>query len=161
MILSARSFWPPGADRARAISRLDGPLDLPLILRILAYAVAVPALTRTNLTSWERFAGGGRVARPGVESGAEQKTIDYVDAVLVAFRPMVHPGCLVRGLTLYHFLRKAGVDVSLRFGVGQVDGSFKGHCWLVKDGTPYLEPERPDLAYIETFNLPIAGEAGT
>src|SRR5450759_4695652 len=131
MILSARSFWPPGADRVRAISRLDGPRDLLLILRILVYAAAVPALTRTRLTSWERFAGGRRMRLPVVKPGAEQKTVDYVDAVLIAFRPAVRPGCLVRGLTLYHFLRTAGIDVSLNFGVGRVSGSFAGHCWLV------------------------------
>jgi Transglutaminase-like superfamily len=160
MILSARSFWPPGADRVRAISRLDGPRDLLLILRILVYAAAVPALTRTRLSSWERFAGGRRMRQPVVKRGAEQKTVDYVDAVLIAFRPVVRPGCLVRGLTLYHFLRKAGVDVTLSFGVGKVGGTFAGHCWLVRDGRPFLEPDRPDLLYIETFRLPMVVEAG-
>jgi hypothetical protein len=159
MILSARSFSPPGADRVRALSRLDGPLDPLLILRILVYASAVPLLTRTKLKSWERFAGSKRMGRP-VRPGAEQKTIDYVDAVLMAFRPVVRPGCLVRGLTLYRFLRRAGVDVSLSFGVGRVGDSFTGHCWLVKDGRPFLEPEPPDHLYIETLRLPAVGGAG-
>ena len=159
MILSPRSFWPPGADRVRAISRLDGPLDVLLILRILVYAAAVPALTRAKLTSWSRFAGARRT-RSRVRPGAEQKTIDYVEAVLVAFRPVVRSGCLVRGLTLYHFLRHAGVDVSLSFGVGRVGGGFTGHCWLLKEGRPFLEPDRADHMYIETFRLPMIGEAG-
>src|SRR5258706_4950809 len=127
MTLSPRSFSPPGPDRARAISRLDGPLDLLLIFRILVYAAALPMLTRIKLTSWTRFAGGRHVERLGVRPEAEQKTIDYVEAVLIAFRPMVRPGCLVRGLTLYHFLRQAGVDVSLTFGVGRVGDSFTAH----------------------------------
>jgi hypothetical protein len=131
-----------------------------LILRILVYALAVPAMTRTKLTSWERFAGGGPAAEPGAGPEAEQKMVDCVDAVLVAFQPVVRPGCLVKGLTRYHFLRKAGVDVSLRFGVGQVGGSLMGHCWLVKDGRPFLEPGRPDHTYIETFRLPVVEEAG-
>lgn len=159
MILSARSFWPPGADRVRAFGRLDGPLDLGLILRILIYAAALPLLTRTKLTSWERFAGQRRMGRPAESSGAEQKIVHYVDTVLLSFRPLVREGCLVRGLTLYHFLREAGVDVSLSFGVGRVDGSFKGHCWLVKDGGPFLEPDRPDLIYTETFQLPLVVDA--
>jgi Transglutaminase-like superfamily len=160
MILSTRSFWPPGADRVRALGRLDGLPDLLLILRILVYAAAVPALTRTKLTSWERFAGGRRTPRSRARPGAEQKMVDYVDAVLVAFRPVVRPGCLVRGLTLYHFLSKAGVDVSLSFGVGRVGSSFTGHCWLVKDGRPFLEPDRTDHLYTETFRLPMVREAG-
>jgi hypothetical protein len=160
MILSARSFWLPGADRVRAISRLDSPPDLLLILRILVYAALVPHRTRTKLTSWERFAGARRTGRPGVGPDAEQKTSEYVDAVLVAFRPVVRPGCLVRGLTLYHFLREAGIDVSLSFGVGKVDGRFTGHCWLVKDGRPFLEPDQSELLYTETFRLPLVGEAG-
>jgi hypothetical protein len=160
MILSTRSFWLPGADRVRAISQLDSPPDLLLILRILAYAALVPFRTRTKLTSWERFAGARRKGQPGVEYGGELKTVEYVDAVLVAFQPVVRPGCLVRGITLYHFLREAGVDVSLSFGVGKVDGQFTGHCWLVKDGRPFLEPDQPDLVYIETFRLPLIGEAG-
>lgn len=160
MILSARSSWPPGADRVRALSRLDSPRDLRLVLRILLYAAALPALTRTKLTSWERFAGGSRGGRLNAGPEAVQKVVDYVDAVLVAFRPLVRPGCLVRGLTLYHFLRRAGVDVSLNFGVGRIDDRFTGHCWLVKDGRPFLEPDRPDLVYTETFHLPTVGETG-
>jgi hypothetical protein len=98
--------------------------------------------------------------RPGVRLEAEQKTVDYVETVLIAFRPVVRPGCLVRGLTLYHFLRQAGVDVSLTFGVGRVGDGFTGHCWLVKDGRPFLEPDRPDLQYIETLRLPAVGRIG-
>jgi hypothetical protein len=157
MILRKRSFWPSGADRVRALRQLDSPLDLLLILRILVYAAAVPALTLTRLTSWEHFAGGGRRRRAEGGSEVVNKTAAYFDAVLIAFRPVVRSGCLVRGLTLYHFLRKAGVDVSLRFGFVQVDGSFTGHCWLAKDGRPFLEPDRPDIAYTETFRLPMVG----
>jgi hypothetical protein len=130
------------------------------MLRILIYAAAVPALTRTRLTSWDHFAGGARVARAVATPEAQQKTIAYVDAVLAAFRPVVRTGCLVRGLTLYHFLRKAGVDVGLAFGVGRVGNSFTGHCWLVKDGVPFLEPEAVGRVYTETFHLPVARERG-
>jgi hypothetical protein len=133
---------------------------LLLMLRILVYAASVPVLTRARLTSWSRFAGGRRAARGVITPGLEQKTIDHVEAVLVAFRPVVRTGCLVRGLTLYHFLRRAGVDVSLSFGVGRVGDGFTGHCWLVKDGHPFLEQGRPDLNYVETLRLPVVEGAG-
>lgn len=160
MISSPRSFWPPGTDRVRALGRLDGPRDVLLILRILLYAAAVPVLARAKLTSWERFAGGSRGGGSAEEPAVVQKTVDYVDAVIAAFRPVVRPGCLVRGLTLYHFLRKAGVDVSLSFGIRRLGGDFTGHCWLVKDGRPFLEPDRPDPVYTETFHLPPSRETG-
>ena len=57
---------------------------------------------------------------------------------------------------MYHFLREAGADVTLSFGVGRLDEDFRAHCWIVKDGTPFLEASRPDLLYTETFRLPVA-----
>jgi hypothetical protein len=155
MILRKRSFWQSGADRVHALRRLDGPADLLLMLRILLYAAAVPAFTLTRITSWERFAGGRRASGNSAAPEVIKKTVDFVDAALIAFRPLVRGGCLVRGLTLYHFLTKDGVDVSLRFGFVRVDGSVTGHCWLVRDGRPFLEPDRPSIAYTETFQLPV------
>jgi hypothetical protein len=130
-----------------------------LMARILAYALVVPVLTWTRPSSWERFAGAGASGGSPAGLDAIHRTADYVDAVLIAFRPLVRPGCLVRGMTMYHFLRKAGADVSLAFGVGRLGDDFRGHCWLVKDGGPFLEPGRPDLEYTETFRLPLT-EAG-
>jgi Transglutaminase-like superfamily len=123
-------------------------------MRIFLYAIAVPVLTLAKPASWERFAGGGRRGSETANPDAAERTADYVDAVLVTFSPLVRPGCLVRGLTMYHFLREAGVDVSLRFGVGRLGEDFTGHCWLVKDGAPFLETGQPDRDYVETFRLP-------
>lgn len=156
MTSTVRNSWHRGAERARAISRLETPPDLRLLVRILLYAVAVPVRTLATPTSWEHFAGEARPSGTAASPDAVQRMADYVDAVLVAFRPLVRSGCLVRGLTMYHFLRKAGADVSLSFGIGRLGEDFKGHCWLVKDGVPFLETGRPDLLYTETFCLPPA-----
>lgn len=51
--------------------------------------------------------------------------------------------CLARGLTLYFFLRRAGVDLALVFGAGTVENEFAAHCWLEKNGEPYLERTDP------------------
>jgi len=77
--------------------------------------------------------------------------------------PIVRRGCLTRGLTLYYVLRRAGIDVALEFGMGKVangDG-FDGHCWLVLDGKPYLEPHDPrrEYATMYTFGQKAAARA--
>lgn len=59
--------------------------------------------------------------------------------------PLIRRGCLSRGLTLFHLLRRSGMqDVSLAFGVGLIEDALEGHCWLVRDRAPYLEA-RPDV----------------
>ena len=53
--------------------------------------------------------------------------------------------CLRRSLTRYHFLRRAGVPVVVRFGAKFVDGKpdreITGHAWLTLDGNPYHEAD--------------------
>ena len=79
-----------------------------------------------------------------------------MDRLLSAGRPVVRPGCLTRGLTHYYFLRRAGVDVQLRYGLGQPIGEGDGHCWLVRDGEPFLERVDPRERYVETYSIPRA-----
>lgn len=51
--------------------------------------------------------------------------------------------CLRRSLTRYHFLRRAGVPVAVRFGAkfvqGKPDREISGHAWLTLHGAPYYE----------------------
>ena len=53
--------------------------------------------------------------------------------------------CLRRSLTRYHFLRRAGVPVVVRFGAKFVDGKpdreITAHAWLTLDGNPYHEAD--------------------
>lgn len=81
-----------------------------------------------------------------------------VDALLVAARPLVRTGCLVRGLTLYRVLRRAGAEVSLRFGVGPMSdgmgGGMAAHCWIVYQGQPLAEPRDPRPLFAETWSIP-------
>jgi hypothetical protein len=57
-------------------------------------------------------------------------------------------------VTHYYFLRRAGLDVELSFGMGKLDDQYAGHCWLVKDGEPFLEDSdpRPRYATMYTFS---------
>ena len=73
-------------------------------------------------------------------------------------KPLVRPGCITRGITGYYLLRRAGLDVALCFGMGSVsDANVTGHCWLVLDGEPVLEPVDPRRTYTEVVRLSSRG----
>ena len=42
----------------------------------------------------------------------------------------------------------------LTYGLGERDGRMEGHCWLVRDGEPFLEREDPRGLYAETYSIP-------
>jgi hypothetical protein len=117
--------------RKRSIS------DLFLFVQVLFFAAAVPFLLRLKISRVQALleprsslsADGDRV----------EQIAGYVEKAIRKGRPFVWPGCLTRGVTRYYFFRRDGMDVSLCFGMGQVDGEFVGHCWLVKEGMPFME----------------------
>lgn len=75
-------------------------------------------------------------------------------------RPLVRSGCLTRGITLYWFFRRAGLDVELRFGLDpRAIEPADGHCWLTLDGEPYLEKRDPRLHFTELYRLPLVAAA--
>jgi hypothetical protein len=51
--------------------------------------------------------------------------------------------CLRRSLVRYHFLRRAGIPLTINFGArfkgGVADREVTGHAWVTLDGTPYFE----------------------
>jgi hypothetical protein len=66
---------------------------------------------------------------------------------------------LTRGLTLFWFLRRAGLNVELRFGLDpSVGAAADGHCWLTLDGEPYLEARDPQR-FTELYRLPLVAPA--
>jgi len=77
-----------------------------------------------------------------------------IDRWLARARPLVRSGCLTRGVTRYRFLRRAGADVSLRFGVGPVNGALAAHCWIVYRGEPPAERRDPRGVFTETWVIP-------
>jgi len=121
--------------------------------RVLVLAASVPALMRLRLP---RLAALLEPAAPGVDAGeAELRALaGRVDRLLSLGRPLVRPGCLTRGVTLFWFLRRAGGDVRLVFGLGEVDGETAGHCWLVRDGAPFLEKVDPRPLFTELYRIP-------
>ena len=77
-----------------------------------------------------------------------------VGAAQRALAPVVRSGCLTRGVTLYWLLRRAGVPVELCFGVGRPGEELAGHCWLTRDGRPYLEPADAPAYFDALYRIP-------
>ncbi len=125
-----------------------------LFLRVFLFAAAVPYLMRLKLARLAAVLEPGSEPVP-VDSDRIQEIAAYVQAAIARGRPLVRPGCLTLGLTRYYFFRRAGLDVSLHFGMGRIgeDKEFVGHCWLVKDGVPYLETQDPRPLYVEMYSI--------
>lgn len=138
-------------------------------VRVACFAAAVPILMRLKLPVLQRLLERRIASAAGSEGGSRGPggILRCVESALALGTPLVRPGCLTRGLTLYYFLRRAGVDVTLRFGARWRNGEFTeeaGHCWLEKDGEPFLESGDPYQYSVPIYSLPaarpLAGEAG-
>ena len=121
--------------------------------RVLLFASLLPLILRLrklpDLPAWIE-PRGKRTPPPPDEVTA---LVERIDSLLIAGRPAIRTGCMVRGLTLYHFLRRAGVEVSLRFGVGTIRGEFAAHCWVVYQGEPLEEAIDPRPIFTETWRI--------
>jgi len=128
-------------------------IDLPLLhFRIFLFAATVPLILRLPLPRVEQLLRPRRRRSQRAAVNADE-VVRCVDRVLASTNRLLRPGCLTRGVTLYYFLRRAGIDVSLSFGIGDIDGRFAGHCWLVKSGEPFLERNDPTHAFASFYTL--------
>jgi hypothetical protein len=119
-------------------------------------AVAAPWLVRMGLPRLQRWIEPRRpppVIDPHESGPIEDQMARWVDAIITRGHPIVRPGCLTRGITLYYALRRAGDDVALCFGVGTESGEITGHCWLDKGGRPVLERADPLSMFTEVVRL--------
>src|SRR5690348_196486 len=98
-----------------------------LAARAGAVAVVAPLLARLDLTRLQRVLEPRRRVTPAADAPATAVAVERtVAAVLHRGRWFVRPGCLVRGITRYAVLRRAGVDVELCFGVGRPQRDIEG-----------------------------------
>jgi len=125
--------------------------DVFLFLEVLFFAAAVPCLLRLKLARVATLLQP-RFPRSTGQDRIKQIT-EYVEIAIREGRPLVRQGCLTRGLTRYYFFRREGLNVSLCFGMGQVEEKFVGHCWLLKDGVPFLESRDPHPLYAEMYRI--------
>lgn len=128
--------------------------DLFLFTRILLFAASVPMLMRLKLARLAALLEPGSAAGP-IDPSRAYKVCSYTEKAIRLGSPIVRHGCLTLGLTRYYFLRRAGMDVSLHFGMGRVgeNESFDGHCWLTQDGEPYYESRDPRPLYVEMWRI--------
>ncbi|HKH43926.1 MAG TPA: lasso peptide biosynthesis B2 protein [Thermoanaerobaculia bacterium] len=124
-----------------------------LPLRVLLFGLSVPFLVRRGPERMARLLEPAMPPRAAADPRAAEVLARRIDRWLRAGWPLVRRGCLTRGITQYRFLRRTGFDVSLRFGVGEVNGRFEGHCWLVQDGRPFLEKRDPRPIYTEMWRI--------
>ena len=131
-------------------SRRAGPL---LVLRAFLAELLTPVLMRLPP---RRLAS---LLAPLGPPAPEERVEEIVNAVDRAFR--FHPverTCLTRGVPLCYLLRRSGFDVALAFGVGAEAGDWAGHCWLVRDGRPFLERVDPAPHFAELLTIPSAAD---
>lgn len=147
---SSKTSWP--SSRSLPANRYSS--DRLLALRVVMFAAAVPFLMRLPLSRLAWLITPPRNAHPEPSVPEAQLLVLAIDGWLGRSRPFVRPGCVTRGMTLYRFLRRAGAPVSLRFGVGLVNGRIEGHCWIVHRGEPLCERRDPRDVFTETWAIP-------
>jgi Transglutaminase-like superfamily len=144
--------------RLGALRELRGPGEVFPLLRVIAFAAAVPLIMRLPLPRVAAvLTGMPRGPRPLPPPAEIERLERLVRLAPRIAHPLVRPGCLTRGLTLFWFLRRAGLDVELRFGLDprEVDVT-EGHCWLALHGEPFLERRDPRTRFAELYRLPLA-----
>jgi hypothetical protein len=105
--------------------------------RVAIFAIAVvPVLERLPPRAMRGLLaavpiGGGRDLEP---------TAVAIERGLSARQRLLGGSCVVRALTRYYFLRRAGFAVELVFGIDPAGGRADAHCWVERGGIPYREP---------------------
>ena len=127
--------------------------DALLLGRILVFALLVPLALRRDLAFVAAFLEPRRPP-PVAPQAMIEKILRYADTVCAS--RLVRAECLVRGLTRYYFLRRAGLSLGVVFGMGEVNGHLEGHCWLVNDGRPFMEAHDPEPHFKRMLTFPLA-----
>ncbi len=154
-----KTWWARIRRRWLALRRLRSLRLVWLFLRVGCFAATVPILMRLRLPTINRLLDR-RIAsamKGGGDSNQPADVMSCLESALTLGAPLLRPSCLRRGLTLYYFMRRSGLDVSLHFGARHSNGVLveaPGHCWLEKDGHPFLENEDPYEHHLPIYRLP-------
>lgn len=148
-----KSLWVKLNRRITVLRQFRRPAAAWLFLRLFSFAVIAPWLMYLRAPKLTRLLTPRH--SPGAADPVQvQQILVGMDAVMRVGRPLVQVRCLTRGLTLYYFLRRAGLVVELWFGVSKTAERFGAHCWLVKDGEPFGEKADPRAIFTPVYHLP-------
>ena len=62
--------------------------------------------------------------------------------------------CLLRSLTLFHLLRRRGLDTQIHFGIKKEVTPLEGHSWISLHGHSPLEQVDPQVTYLSIYSYP-------
>ncbi len=148
-----KSWWSRLISRWQKLPSFDGAGDVSLFIHIFLFAVLIPMLMRLELPRLRSLLSPRPASTPA-DPHKLQQIAEYVEAAIQLGRPFIRESCLTRGVTRYYFMNRAGLSVSLCFGMGQVDENFAGHCWLVNNGEPFLEKRDPRPLFKIVYSFP-------
>ena len=119
-----------------------------LSIRIVLFGAVVPLLLRkVSLPRLAERLEPRRHPTPLADLAGAEALVRRIDRLLWRAWPLVRRGCLVRGVTRYRFLRQAGFDAVLCFGMGRLEGTADAKA--LQDLTSQLSAGKP-LAEIMT-----------
>lgn len=111
---------------------------LPFLIRFLSISKLMEFLTPRDL----------KVYKNEHSEKTKDKVVKFTDYILRLNIWIYKTTCLKRSLILYHFLRKAGINVHICFGVRfndeklpdrEAQKKLEGHAWLLYNGDIFLE----------------------
>ena len=138
-----RRNWGHRGARLREV--LGSPADLLLLVRLLAWAAALPILKRTRSVT-RLVALMTPTASQRANARTERTAITLSRWIYRA--PFVPDNCLERSLLAYRYLVRDSREHRLYLGIRADEGSHPGHAWLTVDGVPVHEPDESLEAYV-------------
>lgn len=141
------------ARRFALLARLNSVQDWWLFFQLFFFALFVPLIMLIGVKRLSPLLS--RVGSGSSSPDYIKRVIAFTDLAMEFGTPLVRKRCLTRGITLYYFLRRAGIPVALYFGVAPEEQLLKGHCWLVENGQPFAEHIDPRTVYTHVWSLPI------
>jgi hypothetical protein len=138
-----RRDWGHRGARLREV--LGSPAGLLLLVRLLAWAAALPILKRTrSVTRLVALMTPATSQRSNAR--IERNAITLSRWIYRA--PIVPDNCLERSLLAYRYLVRDKREHRLYLGIRADEGGYPGHAWLTVDGVPVHEPDKSLEAYV-------------
>lgn len=112
---------------------------IPVLIKLFSLPKLMNLLTPNDIKKYKNLSA----------EKLTEKVVKFTDYILGCNFWIYNPKCLKRSIVLYHYLRKAGIDVHICFGVRINDevtdplsvDKLEGHAWLEYKGEIFLEKD--------------------